>query len=123
MEMELSGEFESVVNRARGTLGEALVSMRLFTSDGIILYSDSKGSINEDFLVASGSAMVEISRSFLTQLGIEEEPTVILIGKDNFILIKRIQGDVILMMSIRGSYAQRSEEVAEVLGKIKEFLR
>lgn len=120
--MELSGEFESMVNETRGMLGEALISMRLFTSDGIILYSDSKGSANEDFLVASGSAIVEISRSFSTQLGIGEEPIVILIGKDSFVLIKRIQGDVILMMSIKGSYAQRSEEVAEVLGKIKEFL-
>ncbi|MCS7103516.1 MAG: hypothetical protein NZ992_06515 [Candidatus Korarchaeum sp.] len=121
--MELSGEFESIVNETRGILGEALISMRLFTSDGIILYSDSKGSVNEDFLVASGSAIVEISRIFSTQLGFEEEPIVILAGKDSFILIKRVQDDVILMLSIRGSYAQRYEEIAGVLGKIREFLK
>lgn len=121
--MELSGEFELIVNEARSILGEALISMRLFTSDGIILYSDPRGSVNEDFLVASGSAMVEISRSFSTQLGLKEEPIVILVERDSFILIRRVQGDVILMMNIRGSYAQHSGEVAEVLEKIKEFLR
>jgi len=120
--MSFSGEFESIVKEVRSILGDALVSMRLFTTDGVILYSDSKDSLNEDFIVASGSAMVEISRSFSMQLGLGEEPVVILIGGDVFIVIKRVQKDVIIMMSIKGSQAQLSEEVAEALSRIKEFL-
>lgn len=122
VEMSFSGEFESIVKEVRSILGDALVSMRLFTTDGVILYSDSKDSLNEDFIVASGSAMVEISRSFSMQLGLGEEPVVILIGGGVFIVIRRVQKDVIIMMSIKGSQAQLSEEVAEALSRIKEFL-
>lgn len=121
--MVFSGEFESVVNELRGILGEALVSMRLFTTDGVILYSDSRGSAAEDFIVASCSAISEISRNLSAQLGLEGEPTIILTLEDAFIVIRRVQRDAVIMMGVRGSYAQLSGEVAEALRRVGEFLR
>ena len=121
--MELSKGFESVVSNVKELLGEDLLSLRLFTNDGILLYSDSKGSINEDFLIASGSAIVEISNTFSKQLGFREEPSILLLGNDAFVLIKRLSRDTVLMMSVKGSYEQLSGKVSSILNKLGDFLK
>ncbi len=120
--MEPSGEFESLIEDVKNSLGDSLISMKVFTSDGIILYSDSKQSPSEDFLVASFSAMAEISRSISAHLNLKEEPSILLLGEKSFVLIRRMIRDVILMLNVKGSYAELSEVIVEILHRLSEFL-
>jgi predicted regulator of Ras-like GTPase activity (Roadblock/LC7/MglB family) len=120
--MEPSGEFESLINDVKNLLGDSLISIKIFTSDGIILYSDSKQSPSEDFLVASFSAMAEISRSISAHLNLKEEPSILLLEEKSFILIRRVIRDVILMVNVKGSYEERSEVIAGILRRLSEFL-
>jgi predicted regulator of Ras-like GTPase activity (Roadblock/LC7/MglB family) len=118
--MEPSGEFESLISDVKNLLKDSLISMKIFTSDGIVLYSDSKQSPSEDFLVASFSAIAEISRSISAHLNLEE-PSVLLLGERGFIIIKRVIRDVILMLNVKGSYGEHSEVINEVLRRLNEF--
>jgi predicted regulator of Ras-like GTPase activity (Roadblock/LC7/MglB family) len=118
--MEPSGEFESLINDVKNSLGDSLISMKIFTSDGIILYSDSKQSPGEDFLVASFSAMAEISKSISAHLSLKE-PSILLLEEGHFILIKRVIRDVILMVNVKGSYEDHLEAIAGILRRLSEF--
>ncbi len=118
--MELAGEFESLIEDVKNSLGDSLISMKIFTSDGIILYSDSKQSPGEDFLVASFSAIAEISRSISTHLNLKE-PSILLLEEESFVLIKRVTNDVILMVNVRGSHAEHSEVIDHILRRLSEF--
>ncbi len=119
--MELSGEFESLISDVKNSLGDSLISMKIFTSDGIILYSDSKQSPSEDFLVASFSAMAEISRSISAHLKLEE-PSILLLEEGSFILIRRVIRDVLLMVNVKGSYEEHSGVIFGILRRLNEFL-
>lgn len=99
---ELAEEFRSILEKFSSDLGENVLFITLFTPDGISLYDSLPDDVGgKDFLMASCSALVQISESLTEQVGLENLERCILRTRVGSLILTAIGKDIYLGVGVR----------------------
>ncbi len=118
---DLSEDFRSLVEKFHNIMGDNLIFMTIFTPDGISLYSSLPSSDTmEDFLLASGSSVLEISKALLDNLDIGGVRRCEIIGERATVLLAPIGKDVYVGLGAKDLDPVR-KELSDLLKELEVF--
>ncbi|MEM3372180.1 MAG: hypothetical protein QXO55_06200 [Candidatus Korarchaeum sp.] len=118
----MNAKFEALMSRIKKELGESLVSLRIFTPDGILLYSEPQGTGSEDQLIAMASALFEIGRNYFNISCSRERPIVILFAEGNTCMISKLTEDVMISACMKDNRISLREDFRNLLAELAEYL-
>lgn len=119
--MPLTKEFKAILDDFSRELGENLLFIALFTPDGISLYDSLSEEVSKEFFLASGAAILEISKSLSESSGLGKLEICHLRAKNGDAILLPVEEDVYLGIGVK-DYRKIEEKVDSLASTLASFL-